>query len=184
MIGVCGMARPRQTSSHQFSQICSSRAAQCKADAGGIFWFRTFQEPKDSQTLQRDDTRGFQGEKDLGSLARWAGDDPPLYSSRTSTLPVYNITSSANHNLGKHFLTCSMRLLYLLLAFLGLHRVVCLFHYLGQPLRQRGGLLARTARANLPVLRSANNVVLWRCGTTQLVGAPASTKASAVPRDL
>merc|ERR1711963_24961 len=36
---------------------------------------------------------------------------------------VYNITSSANHNLGKHFLTCSMRLLYLLVAFLGFSRV-------------------------------------------------------------
>merc|ERR1711963_146726 len=36
---------------------------------------------------------------------------------------VYNITSSANHNLGKHFLTCSMRLLYLLVALLGFSRV-------------------------------------------------------------
>merc|ERR1712012_543458 len=36
---------------------------------------------------------------------------------------VYNNTSSANHNLGKHFLTSSMRLLYLLVAFLGFSRV-------------------------------------------------------------
>ena len=49
---------------------------------------------KDFQTVQRDDTLGFQGEEDWGSQAIWAMVDPPLYPSGLNILPVSNLTSN------------------------------------------------------------------------------------------